>query len=277
MIDETPFAGQSAWKRLKEALRSLARRELMSRFHHVRVMIKEDGSLVTEADSSMQQAVMRYLATHWPEYAFLGEESSCNVQERALSGPAGCWILDPLDGTTNFAHGFEMFTCSLALSVGEAVVLGIVYDPVRDELFAARRGLGAELNDEPLAIHSAAGGLAASLALVDYKRLPTPLAVALVENPPFASQRNLGTVALDWCWLAASRADLYLHGGQKLWDYAAGQLIFSEAGGTSSTLDGEPLPAHATSARSAVAAGTPALHAMWMEHLERAASRRRDR
>ncbi len=61
------------------------------------------------------------------------------------------------------------------------------------------------------------------------------LAVALVEAPPFASQRNLGTVALDWCWMAASRADIYLHGGQKLWDYAAGQLIFAEAGGVSST------------------------------------------
>ena len=270
MIARTPFAEQAAWDRLKEALRSLARRELMSRFHHVRVMFKEDGSLVTEADRAMQQAVMYYLAHHWPEYAFLGEESSCNSQERALTRSEGCWILDPLDGTTNFAHGFEMFTCSLALSVGEEVVLGIVYDPVRDELFAARRGMGAELDGEPMRIRLAAQTMAASLALVDYKRLPVNLAVALVEEPPFASQRNLGTVALDWCWMAASRADIYLHGGQKLWDYAAGQLIFAEAGGVSSTLDGEPLQAHATTVRSAVAAGSAGLHARWVKHLEKA-------
>jgi myo-inositol-1(or 4)-monophosphatase len=150
--------------------------------------------------------------------------------------------------------------------VGE-VVLGIVHDPVRDELFAARRGLGAELNGAPLRIATAAESLAASLALVDYKRLPVKLAVALVEVPPFASQRNLGTVALDWCWMAASRADLYLHGGQKLWDYAAGQLIFSEAGGASCTLAGEPVPVNFMEARSAVAAGTPELLQAWRAHL----------
>jgi myo-inositol-1(or 4)-monophosphatase len=267
VITETPFGEEAAWGRLKDVLRELAREELMSRFHHVRVMFKEDGSLVTEADRAMQQAVRHYLERHWPEYAFLGEESSCNTQEEALSRSGGCWILDPLDGTTNFAHGFEMFTCSLALSVGEEVVLGIVYDPVRDELFAARRGLGAELNGVPLRIATAAESLAASLALVDYKRLPVKLAVALVEAPPFASQRNLGTVALDWCWMAASRADLYLHGGQKLWDYAAGQLIFSEAGGASCTLAGEPVPVNFMEARSAVAAGTPGLLQAWRAHL----------
>ena len=267
MIDQTPFVEQSAWEQLEEAICTLARKELMSRFHRVRVMFKEDGSLVTEADQAMQQSVKRYLARYWPQYAFLGEESSCRSQQQALSHPGGCWILDPLDGTTNFTHGFEMFTCSLALTVGEEMVLGIVYDPIRDELFAARRGLGAELNGRPLRIAAAAESLGASLALVDYKRLPVKLAVALVETPPFASQRNLGTVALDWCWMAASRADLYLHGGQKLWDYAAGLLIFSEAGGASCTLAGEPVPSNSIDSRSAVAAGTPELLERWMAHL----------
>ncbi|WP_456417272.1 inositol monophosphatase family protein [Thiolapillus sp.] len=268
MIDDTPFAGEPAWSRLKERMRILARKEVMSRFHRVSASHKADGSLVSAADRAMQQAVEHFLHEQWPEYAFLGEESECGIQNQALAQQQGCWILDPLDGTTNFIHGFELFSCSLALAIGGEVVLGMVYDPVRDETFAARRGLGAELDGRPLRISGTSVSLQASLALVDYKRLPRGLAVALVEAPPFASQRNLGTVALDWCWMAASRADLYLHGGQKLWDYAAGQLIFSEAGGASCTLDAEQVPSNSVESRSAVAAGTSTLLELWMAHLD---------
>ncbi|WP_456380352.1 inositol monophosphatase family protein [Thiolapillus sp.] len=268
MIETTPFAAELPWSRLKEMVRMLSKKELMSRFHRVSARHKADGSLVTAADRAMQQAVELFLHEQWPEYAFLGEESECETQNRALAQRQGCWILDPLDGTTNFIHGFELFSCSLALAISGEVVLGIVYDPVRDEIFAARRGLGAELNGQPLGISGTARSLDSSLALVDYKRLPCSLAASLVEAPPFASQRNLGSVALDWCWMATSRADLYLHGGQKLWDYAAGQLIFSEAGGASCTLDAEPVPANSMEPRSAVAAGTSALLGLWMAHLD---------
>ena len=270
MSGSHPFSDPDQWRLLKEGLASLAEEEVMRRFHRVVASRKQDGSLVTEADRAMQGAVQAFLADHWPRYAFLGEESSPAAQDQALKKTCGCWILDPLDGTTNFIHGFELFSVSLALLVDGEVVLGIVLDPLRGEVFAARRGLGAELNGDPLRIEAVPGRLDACLALVDYKRLPVSLATALVADSPFASQRNLGTVALDWCWLAAGRADLYLHGGQKLWDYAAGHLIFSEAGGAACTLEGEPIPVPATGPRSAVAAGGSSLLRRWMERLRRA-------
>ncbi|WP_457675880.1 inositol monophosphatase family protein [Thiolapillus sp.] len=263
MNGENPFAREKDWQRLKQGLRDIARREVRARFHHVSVALKADGSLVTEADRAMQQAMENFLHEHWPQYAFLGEESSCQVQDAALARQGGCWILDPLDGTTNFSHGFEMFSVSLALLVEGQVVLGLVLDPLRDELFAARRGKGAELNGCSLSLGKVPSSLAACLALVDFKRLPDELAAAMAVNPPYASQRNLGTVALDWCWLAAGRADIYLHGGQKLWDYAAGHLIFREAGGVACTLQEEPVPVLETRPRSAVAAGNENLLALW--------------
>ena len=265
MIGETLFVHDGDWLRLKQGILEIAGAEVMSRFHHVRATLKADGSLVTEADKAMQRAVESFLGKHWPEYAFLGEESTCQVQDEALLQTGGCWILDPLDGTTNFSHGFEMFSVSLALLVGGEVVLGLVLDPLRGELFAARRGKGAERGGLPLRIATVPESLGACLALVDFKRLPEPLASFMAVHPPYASQRNLGTVALDWCWLAAGRADIYLHGGQKLWDYAAGHLIFREAGGAACTLEGEPVPVLDTCPRSAVAAGSQALLDAWME------------
>ncbi len=263
----TPFDDAAAWQALGEALRELARAEILPRFHHVRATAKADGSPVTEADRAMQRAMAGWLGDHWAEYAFLGEESACQVQENALAAAGGCWILDPLDGTTNFTHGFELFASSLALAIGGEVVLGLVYDPIRDELFGARRGRGAELNGRPLSLGAAPERLGDCLALVDFKRLPPALARALAAKPPYASQRNLGTVALDWCWLAAGRADLYLHGGQKLWDHAAGHLIFTEAGGVATTLEGHPIGADTLAALSAVAAPDADLLARWRRAL----------
>ena len=266
--DATPFDDPAAWHALGEALRGLARQEILPRFHHVRATTKADGSPVTEADRAMQGAMADWLARHWPTYAFLGEESACRSQERALAAAEGCWILDPLDGTTNFTHGFELFATSLALSIDGRVVLGLVYDPIRDELFGARRGRGAELDGHPLRIGQVPERLGDCLALIDFKRLPPALARALAAEAPYASQRNLGTVALDWCWLAAGRADLYLHGGQKLWDHAAGHLIFTEAGGAATTLTGEPIAADTLAPLSAVAAGSASLLARWRRALD---------
>ncbi len=270
MIGETPFVHDVDWLRLKQGMLEIAAAEVMSRFHHVRATLKPDGSLVTEADNAMQQAMESFLGEYWPQYAFLGEESTCQVQDEALLRKGGCWILDPLDGTTNFSHGFEMFSVSLALLVGGEVVLGLVLDPLRGELFAARRGKGAERDGLPLRIGTVPESLGACLALVDFKRLPDGLAASMAVHPPYASQRNLGTVALDWCWLAAGRADIYLHGGQKLWDYAAGHLIFSEAGGVACTLEREPVPVLDIRPRSAVAAGNEGLLDAWLEAIEKA-------
>ncbi|MEN8259392.1 MAG: inositol monophosphatase family protein, partial [Pseudomonadota bacterium] len=105
--------------------------------------------------------------------------------------------------------------------------------------------------------------LSQAMGLIDFKRLPADLAVRLVTGAPYASQRSFGSVALDWCWLAAQRVHVYLHGKQQIWDYAAGNLIFHEAGGYSTTLDGGRVFANELRSRSAVAAPNKSLFEEW--------------
>jgi fructose-1,6-bisphosphatase/inositol monophosphatase family enzyme len=102
------------------------------------------------------------------------------------------------------------------------------------------------------------------VANVDYKRLVSGLADRLVRYPPYRSQRNLGSCVLEWCWLAAGRLQLYLHGGQRMWDYAAGSLILREAGGKFTTVAGNPLDCRKFTKRSVIAATSPELHALWL-------------
>lgn len=206
--------------------------EILPRFLNVSAEEKTDGSLLTAADLGCQQSLSQSLQQYWPDIPLLGEEMTPERQESLLSNSdTGLWILDPLDGTANFAAGFPLFSISLGLVKSGRVVLGVVYDPVREECFSAEAGRGAWLNGTPLQLSNRQQSLNDSIALVDFKRLQPELAMALVSKPPFRSQRSIGSVALDWCWLAAGRAQIYHHGGQSLWDYAAGRLIFSEAGG----------------------------------------------
>ncbi len=235
---------------------------------------KADGSWVTATDHAMQAALQAGLAEQFPEHGFLGEEMSVAEQEAAwrecLDGRP-TWVVDPLDGTSNFRLGFPVFSVTVALLVGGKTVFGVVYDPSRDECFHASRGEGAWLNGEALSLaNEPKQALKSCLATVDFKRLPRDVAAHLACDPPYASQRSIGSVALDWCWVAAHRVQVYVHGKQKLWDYAAGQLILHEAGGASADLDGEidyldrplePLP------RSAVAATHIELLEDWLEEL----------
>lgn len=252
-------------------LRDTAAAEIMPRFGRVLASGKADGSVVTAADLAAQERVRDALAAAHPDIPLLAEEMPAAEQETVLAqSRRGAWCLDPLDGTSNFAAGFPFFAMSLAWIDGGRVALGLVYDPVRQELFAARRGGGATLNGAPLRLRQAGATLAAAIALVDFKRLPAGLAARLATQPPFRSQRNLGSTALDWCWLAAGRADLYAHGGQRLWDYAGGALVFAEAGGTPCLLDrwdGECRDDLTLRKRIAVGAAHPALQAEWLAWL----------
>ena len=135
-----------------------------------------------------------------------------------------------MDGTSNYACGFPYFCVSLALLRGGEAELGVILDPVRGECFCAERGGGAYLDGAPLRASSDSADLRDCLAMVDLKRLPAQDLSRLGKDAPYRSQRNLGSVALDWCWMPAGRGQLYLHGGQKLWDYCAGRLIPTEAG-----------------------------------------------
>jgi myo-inositol-1(or 4)-monophosphatase len=209
-----------------------AEAEILPRFQHIESRKKADGSLVTEADLSMQRRVREQLAKRHPEIPLLGEEMSTEEQAQVLTDSEhGFWCLDPLDGTANYVAGMPCFATSLAYIRQGKVRIGIIYDPLRKECFHAVRDEGAWLNNDRLQLSTSAKELAGCVAMVDFKRLSQPLASQLATRPPYRSQRSIGSVALDWCWLAAGRLQLYLHGGAKLWDYAAGSLIYQEAGG----------------------------------------------
>lgn len=260
---------------LGELVRATARRHLLERFsavqHHA---VKDDGSLVTEVDHAMQASLQTELARRWPQYGFLGEEMSGAEHARlAATTAGGLWCLDPLDGTSNYAAGVPFFAVSLALLMDGQPALGLVYDPVRDECFTARRDGGAWLNDVPLNLSAiAAREMRRSIACVDFKRLHPSLAARLATQPPYGSQRNFGASSLEWCWLADGRFHLYLHGGQKLWDYAGGSLILAEAGGVARTLAGDPVFALVLEPRSVVAATHAGLFSAWSSWLGGAAS-----
>lgn len=243
--------------------------ELVSRFRRVSHEFKADGSLVTEADLAMQARMQEELQRRWPEYIFLAEEMESPEQQALIKeSDRGMWCLDPLDGTSNYAMGIPYFAPSLALIKDGQVQLGVVYDPLREECFSAIRGAGAWLNDKALTLKGKDFPQDPAIAIIDFKRLAPALATSLATNPPYKSQRSFGSVALDWCWMAAARSHVYLHGRQNIWDYAAGQLVFSEAGGISSTLEGEAVFSHQLEPRSAVGALNQALFDKWYSRLQ---------
>jgi len=249
---------------LQQIIIQAAKEELLPRFTKVTRAHKADGSVITEADLAMQQRIETELKARYPDYVFVGEEMSEAEQDALMADTSRpIWILDPLDGTSNFAAGLPTFAPSLALLENGEVVMGIVYDPMRDECFTALRGQGAWLNGEQLGKHRPQGPLSKGIGLVDYKRLNPELASRLATAQPFSSQRSIGSVALDWCWVATGRCHVYLHGKQRLWDYGAGYLILTEAGGYSCTLDGESVFQPHLQPRSAVASLDQALFDEW--------------
>jgi len=213
------------------AVKLVTAEEIMPRYLKVAHQHKSDGSLCTEADIAAQNSLTRKLQSIL-NVPVLGEEMTDAVQHALWEeGHDGLWCIDPIDGTSNFARGLPYFAVSVALVREGRSVLGVVYDPVANEMFAAEQDRGAFLNGEKLVGREAEGTLAQALACVDFKHLKKKLATQLATKPPYTSQRNFGASALDWCYTAMGRNDVYLHGGQKLWDYAAGLLILQESGG----------------------------------------------
>ncbi len=244
-------------------VREVAAREIMPRYLKVAHQRKTDGSLITEADLAAQEALSISLPGIHPG-PIVGEEMTAEQQTRFWAeGTQGVWCVDPIDGTSNFANGLPYFAVSVALMVNGRSTLGVVYDPIADEVFCAEAGAGAYLNGERLPIKERAPELRGAMAQVDFKRLPPKLAQALVAQPPYASQRNFGASTLEWCYVAAGRFDVYLHGGQKLWDFAAGSLILEEAGGSMCTLAQDDFWADDLWQRSVIAARDVGVFQAW--------------
>lgn len=186
-----PFSNEGEWQKLLSGIREIAKVEVLARFEQVSAEEKADGSLLTEADTEMQNKTQAFLESNWPQYAFLGEESSQSEQEAAMNSDAGCWILDPVDGTSNFAIGIPVYSVSLALMVKGKLLAGLVYDPSRDEMFSARVGQGAQLNNKPLLATTPKQTLKQCSGIIDFKRLAAPLAIKLATQCPYSSQRSL--------------------------------------------------------------------------------------
>lgn len=250
-------------KAVVAAVKLVSSEEIMPRYLKVSHQHKSDGSLCTEADLAAQAALTRKLQSIL-NVPLLGEEMS-SAEQRALwaDGREGLWCVDPIDGTSNFVRGLPYFAVSVALMREGKSVLGVVFDPVANEMFAAELGRGAFLNGEKLVPRETVGEMVQSLACVDMKRLKKKLVAQLAGNPPYCSQRNFGASALDWCYTAAGRYDLYLHGGQKLWDYAAGSLILSESGGHSCCIEHDELAECDIWQRSVIAAHDEKLFGEW--------------
>jgi myo-inositol-1(or 4)-monophosphatase len=252
-------------ERVAQAVRRVAAEEIMPRFLNVAHQRKADGSVFTEADVAAQDALVRRLREIRP-LPLIGEEmSEAQQAERWLAGDRGLWCVDPIDGTSNFVNGVPYFAVSVALMQQGRSVLGVVYNPAADEMFCAHRGRGAWLNGERLPQRPARSRLRGAIAGIDFKRLPARLAAALAAQAPYASQRNFGAGTLDWCYAAAGRFDVYLHGGQKLWDYAAGAVLLEEAGGQACTLDRDDFWGADLWHRSVIASANPVLLAQWRD------------
>jgi myo-inositol-1(or 4)-monophosphatase len=196
-------------------------------------------NLVTEMDHRSEEYLLKQIRRHFPGHAIITEESG------SLSGaPETCWYLDPLDGTTNYAHGVPFFSVSIAYAESGQIQLAAVYDPMQDELFSAERGEGAWLNGQPIHV-SAVGQLIQSLLVTGfpYDLLDTPQ--NNLDNFSRLSRltqgvRRLGSAALDLCYVAAGRLDGYWEIRLSPWDMAAGWLIVTEAGGIVTDLQGSP-------------------------------------
>lgn len=220
--------------------------------------------LVTETDTRSEAFLLEQIRRRWPEHRILAEESGGN------DGSGGTWYVDPLDGTVNFAHGVPIFSVSLAYAEGSEVLLGVVYDPMRDECFAAERGKGAWLNGQPIRVSETAT-LAESLLVTGfpYDAWSNP-ENNLDHFAAFAVRtqgvRRLGSAALDLCYVAAGRFDGYWEIRLKPWDVAAGGLIATEAGAVVTNLDGGP---DYLSPPQSIVAANPHLHPQMLEVLHR--------
>jgi myo-inositol-1(or 4)-monophosphatase len=199
--------------------------------------------LVTAADVAAEQAFRQLIAARFPSHAVLGEEAGAG---RANTAGARCrWIIDPLDGTTNFAHGLALFCVSIALEVDGRLELAAVYDPVARELFSAERGEGARLNGTPLRV-STRGELIDALLCTGFpysirERQWRQVDVFAGFLGRSRAVRRLGSAALDLCYVAAGRFDGFWEEQLNAWDIAAGALIVEEAGGRVTGYDDGPL------------------------------------
>ena len=226
------------------------------------VQLKGVIDLVTEIDHQSEKFLLGEITSRWPESQFVAEESGESGRGELT------WYIDPLDGTVNYAHGVPIFCVSIACAWDGATRLGVVYDPMRDEMFSAERGRGAQLNGGQLHV-SRAAELRQSLLVTGF---PYDTWTAKVNNLEYFGRfarltqgvRRLGSAALDACYVAAGRFDGFWELSLQPWDVAAAGLIAEEAGARVTDLQGG---ADYLSPPQSVLAASPAIHAKMLEVL----------
>jgi myo-inositol-1(or 4)-monophosphatase len=198
--------------------------------------LKGEFDLVTEADRASERLVVERLRSHFPSHGIVAEEGGGHETSSEYR-----WFVDPLDGTTNFAHGFPVFNVTIGLQRAGESIAGVVYDPIRQEMFTAERGAGAYLNNRRIKA-SSTNTLAASLASTGFpsRKRHNNVNIHFYYQLAMASHgvRRTGSAAIDLAYVAAGRLDFFWEFGLKPWDMAAGTLLVQEAGGRTSDMKG---------------------------------------
>jgi myo-inositol-1(or 4)-monophosphatase len=217
-----------------------AGRLLLERFHtEFTISHKGTVNLVTDVDLAAEELIVSTIRKAFPDHCILAEERHSQNRGKGI-----VWVIDPLDGTTNYAHGYPVFSVSIGLEIGGEVEWGAVFDPTRNELFSARRGFGATCNGIPLGV-SQTPSLGASLLATGFPYdIQTDSRNNLDNFCAFAVRtqgiRRAGSAAIDLCYVAAGRFDGFWELKLNPWDCAAGSLIVKEAGGTVTNFSGRP-------------------------------------
>jgi myo-inositol-1(or 4)-monophosphatase len=209
----------------------------LNHLESLQVTEKSRNEFVTQVDHLAEAAIIEVIRDHYPEHAILAEESGSQGDHEYQ------WIIDPLDGTTNYIHGFPVFSVSIAVAQNGELQHGVVYDPLRQEIFSATRGQGAQLDGRKIRVSKRtalqqsliATGFPYRMNLEHIDRYLTMLRAVMLES---AGVRRPGSAALDLCYVAAGRVDAFWEIGLSKWDIAAGALIIREAGGRISDFRG---------------------------------------
>jgi len=233
----------------------------LNRLESLAIATKGRNDFVTEVDRAAEQDIIATIRRHYPQHAFLAEESGRHGEHETL------WIIDPLDGTTNFLHGFPVFAVSIACEIRGRLEHAVVYDPMRGELFTASRGAGAQLDNRRIRV-SKARALEGSLIATGFpyrentRYLDAYLAMLKAVTLNVSGVRRPGAAALDLAYVAAGRVDAFWEIGLSPWDTAAGTLLIQEAGGRIGTLSGADYRQEGH-----IVAGTPKVYSALLEIL----------
>lgn len=237
---KSEFRDRSIERSLLEAA-ELGAGVLLRHYGKIRRSIENKGAvnLVTKADKEAEAKVLKYLRARHPDHSILAEES---WDGNRVVPPGYAWIVDPLDGTTNYAHGLEHFAITIAVALDGIPQAGIVFDPLREQAYVALRGRGATCNNRPIRV-SDAGALSRSLIVTGFpydrrKRIPELMALYGAFLKRTHGVRRFGVAALDLAYVAAGKFEGYYEPGLYPWDVAAGWLLVEEAGGRVTQYDG---------------------------------------